>query len=265
VAAIRPTIAKSISQVVVFVTERGLPADQTKTTAFLVLDDGKHGIAGDTVIDFGAKPFAEKHALLLAKANGPSYGSANKNLELVEFADFQCPHCKDAQENMVRLATDFPTAHIVFQNFPLVQIHKSAFQSAAYSLCVAKLKPENSNEAFRVFVKNVYDNQDGLTPEKTKETLDAAVVKAGLDAAKVAACADTQVIKDELAADIQLAKDAEVDSTPTLVVNGRSVPLAGIAYDTLKDIVNYQAQLDGVKLPPPPAVPAAAPAAPAKQ
>ena len=60
------------------------------------------------------------------RADGPYQGSASKDLELVEFADFQCPHCKEAQANMEKLATDFPKARIVFQNYPLEKIHPEA-------------------------------------------------------------------------------------------------------------------------------------------
>jgi len=257
VAAIAKTSAASLSQVVVFVAERGQPADQTKTTGFLVLNDGKHAVAGDSVIDFGATPFADKRATLLARADGPSHGGASKDLELVEFADLQCPHCKEAQTTMDQIAQDFPTAHIVFQNFPLTQIHQAAFQAAAYGLCVSQLKPDGGNAAFLTYIHAVFDTQDALTPDNTVQTLNNAVIKAGVDVTKVAACADTQAIKDNLNASIKLAKDVQVDSTPTLLVNGRSMPLVGVAYDTLKSIINYQAQLDGVTLPAAPAADAA--------
>ena len=59
--------------------------------------------------------------VLQQRADGPYRGSASKDLEIVEFADFQCPHCKEAQANMDKLAVDFPKARIVFQNFPLPQ------------------------------------------------------------------------------------------------------------------------------------------------
>ncbi len=39
---------------------------------------------------------------------------------LVEFADLQCPHCKEAQGTMDQLVKDFPNARVVFQSFPLV-------------------------------------------------------------------------------------------------------------------------------------------------
>ena len=93
---------------------------------FFALPDGKHIIAGDQIVAFGEHPFADFRAQLQQQANGPYRGAAAKDLELVEFADFQCPHCKEAQANMDKLAVDFPKARIVFQNYPLASIHPEA-------------------------------------------------------------------------------------------------------------------------------------------
>ena len=90
---------------------------------FYALPDGKHIITGDQIVAFGANPFADFRAQLQQQANGPYRGAASKDLELVEFADFQCPHCKEAQANMEKLAVDFPKARIVFENDPLAAIH----------------------------------------------------------------------------------------------------------------------------------------------
>jgi uncharacterized protein YfaP (DUF2135 family) len=59
------------------------------------------------------------------------------------------------------------------------------------------------------------------------------------------ACANTQATKDIVNADIKLAVEAGIDQTPTLVVNGRALPL-DIPYDTIKQIIVFQAKLDGV-------------------
>jgi protein-disulfide isomerase len=41
---------------------------------------------------------------------------------------------------------------------------------------------------------------------------------------------------------VKLAKDLEVNETPTLFVNGRPVPVTGIPYTTLKQMIAYTAQ-----------------------
>ena len=87
----------------------------------------------------------------------------------------------------------------------------------------------------------------GKAAKKTTGTaLKAAVTKAGLDPAAVDACAATQATQDQVKASIKLAEDVGVEQTPMLAVNGHLLPLTGVPYETLKNIVSYQAMLDGV-------------------
>jgi protein-disulfide isomerase len=146
---------------------------------------------------------------------------------LVEFADLQCPHCKEAQSTMDQIVKDFPGAHMVFQPFPLVDIHSSAFKAAAYGVCVQK----QSNELFFKYAGGV---------------LQAAVKRAGLDADAIAACAATPATKEIVNADIKLAEEIGVDQTPLLAINGRLVPIGQVPYEQLKQIIVYQAAMDGV-------------------
>ncbi len=242
VEAIQTTAAPGVSKVVVFVSDKS-PNAKVQTTAFFVTPDGKHAIADSSgVISFGATPFADNRKLLQERADGASRGAAGKDLLLVEFADLQCPHCKDAQTTMDQLAKDFPNAHIVYQSFPLVEIHPFAFKAAAYGYCIQKQK----NDAFFPYAAAVFEAQAALTPETGDETLKSAVTKAGLDPAAIDTCSATQAVKDQVSASIKLAQDAGVDQTPMLAVNGHLLPLTQVPYETLKTIVAYQATLDGV-------------------
>ena len=65
-------------------------------------------------------------------------------------------------------------------------------------------------------------------------------------------------------ASMALGAKIGVEGTPSLYVNGRSLQSAGtsflgIPYNVLRDIIDYQAQEDGVKLPPRPPTPPPAP------
>ena len=242
VQAVLKTPVEGISKVVVFVGDK---TGKVKPTAllFFALPDGKHIIAGDDVIPFGVNPFADFRVQLQQRADGPYRGSAAKDLELVEFADFQCPHCKDAQANMEKLAVDFPKARIVFQIFPLERIHPASRTAASYGVCVTK---QGGSNAFFQFVSAVFDGQDGLaTTDGATLTLKSAVTKAGLDPAKIAACAETPETKATVDASVKLALDMNVNQVPTLMVNGRQVP-ANAPYETIKQIVAYQIKLDGI-------------------
>jgi protein-disulfide isomerase len=241
VEAIQKTLAPNMSKVVVFVTDK-TPGAKVQPTAFIVTPDGKHAIAGDSVIPFGATPFADLRKTLEDRADGATRGATGKDFMFVEFADLQCPHCKDAQSTMDQLLKDFPNAHVVYQSYPLVEVHPFAFKAAAYGYCVQKQK----NDAYFVYSAAVFDSQGALTPETGDETLKNAVTKAGLTPATVDACAATPVIKAQVDASIKLAQDAGVEQTPMLAVNGHLLPLNGVPYETLKKIITYQAALDGV-------------------
>jgi protein-disulfide isomerase len=244
VQAILKTPVEGVSKVVVFIGDK-TGKDKPAALEFFALSDGKHIITGDQVVAFGEKPFADFRAQAQARANGPYRGSAAKDLELVEFADFQCPHCRDAQANMDKLAVDFPKARIVFQSFPIPSIHPSAVLAASYGVCVAKL---GGSTAFFQFTPAVFDGQDGLTTaDGATLTLNGAVTKAGLEPAKVAACAATPETKAAVDASVKLAADLGINQVPMLLVNGRQVP-ANSPYETLKKIILFQAKLDGVAI-----------------
>jgi protein-disulfide isomerase len=244
VEAILKTAIDGVSKVIVYIGDK---TGKEKPTAlqFFAMPDGKHIITGSDIVAFGEHPYAEYRAKLQQEADGPAKGAASKDLELVEFADFQCPHCKEAQANMEKLAADFPKARIIFQNDPIASIHPQATKAAQYGVCVAKM---NGSTAFFKFASDLFDAQDGLaTPEGATMTLNSALTKSGLDPAKVATCADSQETKATVDASVKLAADLGIGQVPTLVVNGREVP-ANVPYDTLKKIVAYQAKLDGVTL-----------------
>ena len=243
IQAILKTPAEGTSKVVVLIGDK-TGKQKPAALQFFALPDGKHIIAGDEILPFGTHPYAEARATLQQSADGPYRGAATKELMLVEFADFECPHCKDAQASMDRLVADFPKARIVFQNYPLARIHPAAVTAATYGTCVAKL---GGSTAFFQFASAVFDAQEGLaSADGATLTLNSAVTKAGLDPAKVATCAATPEAGKEVEASVKLAQSLNVSQTPTLMVNGRPVPIGGLPYETLKQIVDYQAKLDGV-------------------
>jgi protein-disulfide isomerase len=242
VMGIQKTAAPGVTKVTALVSEKVAGA-KVQEAIFYVMPDGKHIIvdAQSGVMPFGADPYAANRALLQQRADGPYHGSAAKDLMLVEFADLECPHCKDAQATMKRLTEDFPKARIVYQNFPLVDVHPYAFKAAAYGVCVAK----KSNDAFFTYAQAVYDTQSQLTAETADKTLDDAAAKAGADPKEIATCAASSEAKAAVDASLRLGAEVGVDQTPMLAINGRLIPLGTVPYETLKELIVFQASLDG--------------------
>ena len=243
VQAIQKTPVEGFSKITILMGDK-TGKEKSSAFQFFVLPDGKHIIAQNDIYPFGANPYAANRAMVQEQADGPYRGSASKDLELVEFADFQCPHCKEAQANMDKLVADFPKARIVFQNYPLERIHPQAKLAAEYAVCVTKL---GGSLAFFQFADAAFEGQDGLsTADGATLTLNSAATKAGLDPAKVSSCAALPATSEAVEKSVKLAEDLNVTSTPMLLINGRQMPVGGVSYDALKKVVEWQEKLDGL-------------------
>jgi protein-disulfide isomerase len=106
---------------------------------------------------------------------------------------------------------------------------------------------QGGSSAFFTFAAAVFESQDGLnTADGATLTLNSAVTKAGLDPAKIKACSLAPETGAAVEASVKLAQDLNINQTPVLVINGRQVPIGGVPYETLKQIVDYQIKIDGV-------------------
>ena len=234
--AIQKTPAPGVSKITVFVADKS-QGNKVETLNFYVTPDGKHAIA-DSVFDFGAEPFAGTRKVLEERAKGPARGNEHPTLLIVEFADLQCPHCKEAQPTIDNLRRDFPQVRFIFQNYPLSEIHPFAFKAAAYGTCVAA----KSADAFYTYLQDVFDHQEALTAESADQTLANAAAKAGTDPAAIAACAASPQTTAKVNEQVRLAEDIGVNQTPMIAINGHLMPLGGTSYEVLKQIVAYDAK-----------------------
>jgi protein-disulfide isomerase len=134
-----------------------------------------------------------------------------------------------------------PNARLIFEQFPLVQIHKWANIAAKYSLCVAK----QNNDAYFKFIDTVYSHQDELqsqTEEQVTPKLKEYASEAGVNADQVQQCTANPAIAVAINDSLELGREMDVTGTPTLFVGGRKIGnVAGIPYETLKAITEFQA------------------------
>jgi protein-disulfide isomerase len=206
-----------------------------------VTPDQRYAIAGD-MLPFGPNPYAKAANELKAKLSGPSRGPADAKVTIVEFGDLQCPACKAAQPTIDKLLGDVPQARLVFQQFPLVTLHKWAFSAAKYGECTRQQKPD----AFWTFQSLVYDNQpsmESLDEDQANPKLKEYAVQAGADAAKLDACVADPGTAAKIYKSMELGKSVEVTSTPTLFINGRKVAnVSGMPYEVLKELTEFQGQ-----------------------
>jgi len=125
----------------------------------------------------------------------------------------------------------------VLQSFPL-PMHNWAAKAAAYADCTAKL----SNDAVWKFIDSVYEAQAEITAENADQKLTEQADKAGVKGADVAACSTQSETQAHVEASVKLGQSLDVNSTPTLFINGRPIGVGGNNYDLLKMIVDYAAK-----------------------
>jgi protein-disulfide isomerase len=231
-----------------FVTPEGQQA-----VHWYVSKDQKHAIAGD-ILPFGTDPFMPERQELAKSAFGPTKGPADAKLVIVEFADLECPSCKDAAPVMEKLCTDFPQARFVFQSFPLAQLHPWAVRASSYLDCIAR---SNQDQAF-AFIDAVFSHQKEIETAVRKTDAagkaivdDAAVTErlreyaqtAGADPAKIQACAETPETSQRITRSELVGQSVAVTGTPTLFINGRRVGNPSAAqYDALKAVAAFETE-----------------------
>jgi protein-disulfide isomerase len=232
ILSIKPSKAAGLSEVNVQISGPQGQAQQT----FFVSADGKHAVFGD-IVAFGKRPFEETRLELAKKATGPARGPASAAVTLVEFSDLQCPHCKEASPTIERLLSENPNVHFIFQNFPL-PMHNWAEKSAAYADCVGRASPD----AFWKFIAGVYAAQADITAENADQKLTDLADQSGVKGPDIAACSTQPQTQSRVESSIALGKSVDVNSTPTLFINGRPVGVNGNDYDVLKQLVDFAAK-----------------------
>ena len=97
IASIKPAEAQGFTEVTaIFNTPQG-----QQVFRVFVTPDQKFALTGD-MVPFGAEPFAAARAILKS-ASGPTHGTADAAVTIVEFGDLECPACKAAQPQLAKL------------------------------------------------------------------------------------------------------------------------------------------------------------------
>ena len=189
------------------------------------------------LIPFGADPFAPARANLKG-AFGPSRGGQNPLIDIVEFSDLQCPHCKVAQPVVEKLVADFPQLRFIFQQFPLpASLHPWALKAAEYADCAGQV----NKDAFWKYVDAIFENQGGIALATADDKLKELATANGLDAQKISACAASAETDARIRKSQGLGAALDVNETPTVFINGRRVPgIANIPYENLKQLVQFE-------------------------
>jgi Na+/H+ antiporter NhaA len=138
---------------------------------------------------------------------GPEKGAL---VTLVEYGDFECPYCGQAEPAVRGLIREFGELRFVFRHLPLTEVHPHA-QLAAEAAEAADVQG-----AFWEMHDMLMDHQGALT---TRDLIGYAA-GIGLDTDKFAADLRKHAGAYRVAEDVDSADLATVSGTPTFFING---------------------------------------------
>ncbi|MCS6816712.1 MAG: thioredoxin domain-containing protein [Blastocatellia bacterium] len=167
-----------------------------------------------------ARPVAEATDVTAPSPLSPTFGSPGAPITIVYFTDFQCPYCKLQTEALRQLLARRPRqVRVIYRHYPLDQACNLRLTRTAHSFAclLAQLAIEAQRRgAFEAWSTEIWRAQESLTLERIHEI----ARRYGLDPTRVA---QDPEIQRQLARDISLAERSGVDSTPTLIINGRLI------------------------------------------
>lgn len=207
---------------------------QKAERVYYVTPDGKHVIAG-SVWEFDKSPFAETLAHL--PTNGPSFGPADAKVTIVVFSDFECPYCREfAKTVRDNIPKKYPNdVRVIFEDFPIDAIHKWARAAAEAAHCLEQQKPE----AFWAFHDWIFEHQQEVNGSNVNQkALDVAKGQ-NLDLAKAGSCMNAHAAAQIVERNVTAGRILQVQQTPTIFVNGRSIPGA-VSWSTLDTVIQME-------------------------
>jgi protein-disulfide isomerase len=163
-------------------------------------------------------------------------GSPTASVTVEEFADYQCPTCAQIHTVMKNVQSAYGSRiKFIFRNYPLTQIHKNAFDAAVAAEAAGRQGKywdmqnmmfqnqqawSNSNDVRTVF--NGYAETLGLDVERFKSDM------AGMET------------KERVQRDMERGRALNISSTPTILINGQSVPYEQMKLETLRQIIDAE-------------------------
>jgi protein-disulfide isomerase/uncharacterized membrane protein len=180
--------------------------------------------------------FESGNAYEISAQNSPIEGNTKAQVTIVEFSDFECPHCAENHKNLPSFATLFgDQVRIIYKNFPLDTacnsggMHHKACLAAYAARCVFQKK---GFEAFKEIQSYLFKNQEFFD----KESILEKALTLGLASSEFEACIDSNSVKNEIKEEIELGKSIGVESTPSVFINGRFLKM-GTNPDVLKNVI----------------------------
>jgi protein-disulfide isomerase len=161
-------------------------------------------------------------------------GNVNANVTLVEYGDFECPHCGHAHPLIKQLLKEMGNdLHFVFRNFPLNEVHPHAF-AAAITAEAAGMQGK-----FWEMHDLIFEKQDMLSTD----FLMTLAHDIGLDMPRFARDTKSEVLQNKIETDFESGIRSGVNGTPTFFINGIKLLTYDETYESLLDAIQLESEM----------------------
>lgn len=207
----------------------------TQEEVFYVSNDGQKILRG-MVFDVTKNPFQNDLQKLKTEFQ-PSFGAPGAPVVVVMFSDFQCTYCKE-EAKMIRsnLQSMYPKqVRVYFKDFPLDPVHPWARAASIAGRCVFRQAPA----AFWEYHDWVFEHQDQITVENFRTKIQEWAKGKELDPVPLTRCLEARATEPEVDRNVAEGRALNVNSTPTLFVNGRRL-VGNIGWPQLRGVIDYE-------------------------
>jgi protein-disulfide isomerase len=184
------------------------------------------------------------------QSEGYVLGSPTAPIEVLEFADFECPACAQFatlhEPDVRKRLVETGQIRLRYLDFPLVEIgHRNSPTASLAAACA------NEQGKFWEMHDAIFATQDRWATQATgnpRGVIDPLAQRLGLDMARYDQCMDSQKYLANIQAHRRAAERYRISSTPSFVIGGRVHP-GSLTYD------EFKRRVDEARAAAPPAAP----------
>lgn len=184
------------------------------------------------LINLGPKPipvtagaFVTPAAQTWPQASGKAMGPANAKVVVQEFADFQCPYCRQFHDNVLSqiISQDVATGKIRFEYHHFIVIDQNVGGNESRRAAEAS-ECANDQGRFWDYFNMLFTNQGTEGSGAFADNrLKAFAATLGLNTTQFNSCLDSGKDAQKVTADEALAGSHNLQGTPSILVNGTLV------------------------------------------
>ena len=168
-------------------------------------------------------------------------GNPNAPVQIMEFADFECPACGQfatvTEPDVRKRIVETGLASYRFFDFPLTEIHKNTLAASNAAACAS------DQGKFWEMHDQLYEHQPQWSTEATsdpKKFFERYATQIGLDVSTWNKCYDDQRHLQRIMSNRAEGERRNVRQTPTFVIGTKMIP-GSLPYDMIKAYVDTAA------------------------